>query len=209
MTLFPSAALVSFILAYFLGSIPFGLIWTRLFLKQDIRTVGSRNIGATNVLRTGNKQIAALTLFCDTLKGSLAVFISFQMSDGLFEIGMLGLCGVVLGHIFPIWLKLKGGKGVATLFGGVMMLLPMVGILALVTWSLVFIITRISSLSALVSIFGAPFCAACFYPCTLSYENMPCFLSFLLFIALCALVLFKHSDNIKRLIKGEEKPFKK
>ena len=209
MTYFFSSSAFLFMTTYFLGSIPFGLIWTRLFLKQDIRTVGSHNIGATNVLRTGNKQIAALTLFCDALKGSLAVYLAFYLSEGLFEAGMMGLCGVVLGHIFPIWLGFKGGKGVATLAGGILVLLPIVGVLALLTWVIVFSITRISSLSALISILGAPFCAACFYPCSLSYKNTSCFSSFLLFIALCLLVLFRHSDNIARLVKGEEKPFKK
>jgi len=209
MTFFSSSSFLVFGMSYFLGSIPFGLIWTRLFLKQDIRTIGSSNIGATNVLRTGSKHIAALTLFCDALKGSLAVFISLYISGDFLEAGMVGLCGVVIGHIFPIWLQFKGGKGVATLAGGVLILLPFVGTLALLTWGLVFAITRISSLSALIAVLGAPFSAICFYPCSLSFENLPCLFSFLLFLALCILVLFRHSDNIIRLWKGEEKPFKK
>ncbi|MBS0186316.1 MAG: glycerol-3-phosphate 1-O-acyltransferase PlsY [Proteobacteria bacterium] len=209
MTFFSSSSLLLFLMSYFLGSIPFGLIWTRLFLKQDIRTIGSSNIGATNVLRTGSKHIAALTLFCDALKGSLAVFMALYIGGDLFEIGMLGLCGVVIGHTFPIWLQFKGGKGVATLAGGVLVLLPFVGALALLTWGIVFAITRISSLSALIAVVGAPFSAICFYPCPLALENLPCVFSFLLFLALCILVLCRHSDNIVRLWKGEEKSFKK
>lgn len=201
--------LFSFLASYLLGSIPFGLIWMKLFLKKDIRTLGSQNIGATNVLRTGTKQIAALTLFCDVLKGSLAVILSFSLSGGLFEGGIWGLAGVVIGHIFPVWLNFKGGKGVATFAGGLLIWLPPAGLVAFMIWGLSFMLTRISSLSALIAFFLGPFYVAYFYPCSLSFENFSCFLSFDLFILLCALVIWRHGENIQRLLKGDEKSFKK
>ena len=200
------AYLISFFLAYLLGSIPFGLLWTRLFLGQDIRAIGSHNIGATNVLRTGSKKLAALTLFCDAAKGMIAVGVASYIFKNNTDGVTFALCGVVVGHIFPIWLKFKGGKGVATFAGGILILFPIPGILAILTWTLVLFLTRISSLSALIAVFLSPAYVYFFYQ-NFSPNHIISFLSQCLFIGLCLLVIYKHHENIARLLRGKEKSF--
>ena len=123
-----------FIFSYLSGSIPFGLILTKLFLKKDIRKIGSKNIGTTNVLRTGNKFLAAATLMFDILKGYVPVVITVQYFSGLIELSCLA---TFLGHIFPVWLKFKGGKGVATYLGIILALSFKFGIIFSVTWLLI------------------------------------------------------------------------
>jgi len=137
-----------FIFSYLCGSIPFGLILTKLFLKKDIRKIGSKNIGTTNVLRTGNKFLAAATLVFDILKGYVPVIITVQYFSGLIELSCLA---TFLGHIFPIWLKFRGGKGVATYLGILLALSIQLGLLFMFTWLAVSLIFRYSSLSSMFS----------------------------------------------------------
>tara|TARA_Y100000590_G_C15112811_1_gene785550 strand:- start:11 stop:592 length:582 start_codon:yes stop_codon:yes gene_type:complete len=139
-----------FILSYISGSIPFGLILTKSFLNKDIRTVGSKNIGATNVLRTGNKFIAFLTLFLDILKGIVPVLLTNHYFPNLIYLSGLA---AFLGHIFPVWLKFKGGKGVATYLGIIFALSFKLGLFFCVAWILIAFITKYSSLSSIVSAF--------------------------------------------------------
>ena len=134
--------------SYLSGSIPFGLILTKIFGDKDVRKIGSGNIGATNVLRTGNKFLAALTLFFDVLKGYVPVIISQHYFSDLIQLSCLI---VFLGHIFPIWLKFKGGKGVATYLGVLLALSPALGLLFIFTWSVVSLIFKYSSVSSIFS----------------------------------------------------------
>ena len=137
-----------FLLSYILGSIPFGLILTKLFLNQDIRDIGSKNIGATNVLRTGNKFIAALTLFLDISKGVVPVLITnYFFPNLIFLSGLMAF----LGHIFPVWIKFKGGKGIATYLGIIFVLSLKLGLFFCVSWMIVATITKYSSLSSILS----------------------------------------------------------
>jgi len=137
-----------FLLSYISGSIPFGLILTKLFLNQDIRDIGSKNIGATNVLRTGNKFIAALTLFLDISKGVVPVLITnYFFPNLIFLSGLMAF----LGHIFPVWIKFKGGKGIATYLGIIFVLSLKLGLFFCVSWMIVATITKYSSLSSILS----------------------------------------------------------
>ena len=137
-----------FLLSYISGSIPFGLIATKLFLNQDIRKVGSKNIGATNVLRTGNKYIAGLTLVLDIFKGAAPILItSYYFPSLIYLSGLMAL----LGHIFPVWLKFKGGKGIATYLGIIFALSLKLGLFFCVSWILIAFITKYSSLSSILS----------------------------------------------------------
>jgi len=137
-----------FLLSYISGSIPFGLILTKLFLNQDIRDIGSKNIGATNVLRTGNKFIAALTLFLDISKGAVPVLITnYFFPNLIFLSGLMAF----LGHIFPVWIKFKGGKGIATYLGIIFVLSLKLGLFFCVSWMIVATITKYSSLSSILS----------------------------------------------------------
>jgi glycerol-3-phosphate acyltransferase PlsY len=185
------ALLFSVIIGYLLGSIPFGYVLTKTAGLGDIRTVGSGNIGATNVLRTGNKQLAALTLFCDGLKGAIAVLIVGALFPG-FE-ALAGLMALI-GHIFPVWLKFKGGKGVATAVGVVTALAWPVGLISMLVWIAVAFIYRYSSLAALVALGLTPVEGL-----LLGYNN----LIWLLF-AMMLLIFWKHSANIRRLLNGTE-----
>lgn len=176
---------------YLLGSIPFGLVLTRLSGGGDLRETGSGNIGATNVLRSGNKPLAALTLLLDMAKGYAAVYIALQISGGL---GVLAGLGAFLGHLYPIWLKFKGGKGVATLLGVVAALIPMVGLIFAVTWLGSLALWRYSSVGGMLAAVSVPIAAFVLG----EYAMMP------MFIGLTLLVLWKHRPNIERLIAGEE-----
>ena len=181
------------LLAYLVGSIPFGLILTKLFSKQDIRGIGSGNIGATNVLRTGNKLLAAATLILDGLKGALAILVLPLFLDfGAAPIA-IGLFAI-LGHCFPVWLKFKGGKGVATTLGVLLAAVPWAGVVACVTWGIVAGLFRISSLSALVAVAVAPLATF------LIYGAAPAVVT----ILIALLVFWRHKENIQRLLKGEE-----
>lgn len=176
---------------YLLGSVPFGLVLTRLAGVGDIRAIGSGNIGATNVLRTGRKGLAAGTVLLDALKGTLAVLIGWHWGiDG----AVAGAIGAMLGHCFPAWLKFNGGKGVATFFGVLLGLhWPSVAIAALI-WAATAAVTRYSSLSALLATAAAPFIL-------LSFGQHEAAAAAAL---IAALVWLRHRANLKRLLLGEE-----
>jgi len=180
------------LLAYLLGSVPFGLVMARLFGLGDIRQIGSGNIGATNVLRTGSKPAAALTLVLDAGKGGIAVLVARALvaEDAAQVAGFAAF----LGHCFPVYLGFKGGKGVATFLGTLLALFWPAGIAACLTWLLTAAISRISSLSALV--------AAAMVPVWVSVLGMP--QAGLVTALLAALIFMRHDANIKRLLKGEE-----
>jgi glycerol-3-phosphate acyltransferase PlsY len=185
---------------YLLGSIPFGLIATRLGGAGDLRQVGSGNIGATNVLRTGRRDLALVTLLGDGGKGALAVFLAWLATrDGTVEqqAVLTSMAGgaAFLGHLFPVWLRFRGGKGVATFFGTLLAAAWPVGVIAAITWLVVAFLFRISSLAALV--------AVALSPAVVLLVDRPRPIALLaLFMAL--LVYIRHADNIRRLLKGEE-----
>jgi glycerol-3-phosphate acyltransferase PlsY len=187
--------LLVFIYSYFLGSIPFGLIITKIFLKQDIRKLGTGNIGTTNVLRTGKKSLAIATLLFDALKGYLSVIISLIYFNDLVFLSAL-IC--FIGHIFPIWLNFKGGKGVAVYLGIIMALSFPLGIIFSFSWILIAYIFRYSSVSSMV---GA--LAVLLYSIILENYSLSLFL-FITFIT----ILFTHRENIRRLKNSEESKIK-
>ena len=180
---------------YLLGSIPFGLIATRLGGAGDIRQIGSGNIGATNVLRSGRKDLAAITLIGDAGKGVVAVLLARWLThDSAFIVALAGGAAFT-GHLFPVWLKFKGGKGVATFYGVLLAACWPVGVLAAITWLAVAALLRISSLAALVA-------AALAAPFALATDQEAPYLALCLFMAV--LIFIRHKDNIGRLLKGEE-----
>jgi glycerol-3-phosphate acyltransferase PlsY len=180
------------VVAYLLGSIPFGLLLTRLAGLGDIRRIGSGNIGATNVLRTGSKGLAAATLLLDAGKGALAVLLAQRVYP---ETTMLAAVAVVLGHLFPIWLGFRGGKGVATALGALAAFLWPVALMASATWLAVAVWKRYSSLAAIVACALAPVF-------TLVVTRALAPTATVLIIAL--LVLARHRANIGRLLRGQE-----
>jgi glycerol-3-phosphate acyltransferase PlsY len=188
-----TSVLLFSVFGYLLGAIPFGLVLARLGGYGDIRKIGSGNIGATNVLRTGNKPLALLTLILDGGKGALAVAIANHF--GSFDAAMAAGLFSILGHCFPVWLKFKGGKGVATTLGMVLALAPFTGLAACATWLVVAFISRISSLSALIAMISMPISAF------LIYHDVK-------LAAVCAgvaaFVWVRHKANIQRILKGEE-----
>jgi glycerol-3-phosphate acyltransferase PlsY len=182
---------LSLAFGYLLGSIPFGLVLTRLAGLGDIRAIGSGNIGATNVLRTGNKGLALAVLLLDSGKGAAAVLLAgWAIPDS----GAPAALGAVLGHLFPVWLGFKGGKGVATTLGTLLALAWPVGLIACATWLAIALVFRISSLAALAAITAAPVAAW--------FMAGPRIAITALLIAL--LVWWKHAANIDRLVKGRE-----
>lgn len=181
--------------SYLLGSIPFGLIYTKIAGLGDVRNIGSGNIGATNVLRTGNKQIAAYTLLSDIAKGSIAVLISKKFFN---EYTLLSFLVVYMGHIFPIWLKFKGGKGVATFIGGILIVNYVLGLIFLITWGLVAKIFKISSLSAIIAFIVTLIVTFVIYDFNLT----------LLMFFFTVFSIYTHRDNIKRIVSGEESKIK-
>jgi glycerol-3-phosphate acyltransferase PlsY len=197
--------LLPVVFGYLFGSIPFGLMLTQAAGAGDIRAIGSGNIGATNVLRTGRKGLAALTLLLDGGKGAAAVIVAAVLYIHVFARGDVNsvdllawscLAGVaaVFGHVFPVWLKFKGGKGVATALGVALALAPLVGIGALITWLLVAGISRRSSVGGMASVIASPIIAYVF--------TDPLRAVSLALIAV--LVVARHSENIRRLIAGTE-----
>jgi acyl phosphate:glycerol-3-phosphate acyltransferase len=183
---------VAFVIGYLLGSIPFGLILTRLAGTQDLRSVGSGNIGATNVLRTGRKGLAAATLLLDALKGTAAVVISGYVAGS--NAAMLAGLGAFLGHLFPVWLKFRGGKGVAVYIGILLGLFWPGALFFCLLWLATAFTTRYSSLSALVAAFVTPIFLWWFGHLALAS----------LFAVLTLLLFYMHRENIKRLQSGTE-----
>ena len=181
--------------SYFLGSIPFGLILTKIFLKKDIREVGSGNIGTTNVLRTGNKYLAALTLLFDLLKGYISVYITLIYYENLTSYSAL-ICFV--GHIFPIWLKFKGGKGVATYLGVILALSYKFFFIFGISWLILSFLFRYASLSSMMSSL-----LVFLYVYFLEINNY----SLILFIFF-VIILYTHKENIVRLKDSKENKIK-
>ena len=177
--------------SYLIGSIPFGFLLTKFFLKKDIRDIGSGNIGATNALRTGNKAIGYSTLSLDILKAVLPViFIKFNYPDYIY---LSSLC-VFIGHVFPLWLKFKGGKGIATYVGILFCIDLMFGFIFIFTWLIMYLIFKYSSLSSLIASLSIPAYLLLF----LNGKNI------FFFLIMFVLIFFTHRKNIKRLINKEE-----
>lgn len=184
-------------LGYILGSIPFGLLFSKMAGLGDVRKIGSGNIGATNVLRTGNKKIAALTLLCDLLKGTAAVLIALHLSpSSAFFAGF----AAIIGHIFPVWLKFKGGKGVATSLGVYFAISWPLGLLTCLTWLIAAKLFRISSLSALIAFMLSPIVAYGL----LHWQHSADKSLFLFCNMICLTILTTHYSNISRLLRGNE-----
>ena len=185
------APTLSLVISYLLGAIPFGVILTRLGGAGDLRTIGSGNIGATNVLRTGRKGLAAATLLLDMAKGAVAVLLVAHLFPGN---ALLAAAGAFIGHCYPVWLKFRGGKGVATLMGIVVALYWPLGLVYAVVWLGLLATLRISSVAGIAAALSAPFAAAWFSRFDLV----------LLLLALALIVVWKHRENIERLFAGTE-----
>jgi glycerol-3-phosphate acyltransferase PlsY len=183
--------LFALVLGYLLGSIPFGLVLTRIAGKGDLRKIGSGNIGATNVLRTGSKPLAALTLVLDCLKATAAILIAQRLFGE--ETGMFAGAGAMLGHLYPVWLGFRGGKGVATFLGVLIPLLPIAAAVYAAAWLLLLLTIRISSVAGMGAALSAPVSAF-----VLHSSLFPMLLGF------AVLILWKHRENILRLRKGTE-----
>jgi glycerol-3-phosphate acyltransferase PlsY len=189
--------LITFLAGYLFGSIPFGFLIVHLNGKGDIREIGSGNIGATNVLRTGNKNIALITLFLDGLKAAMALLI-FEYFYGV-NLGLIAGAAALIGHCYPIWLKFRGGKGVATFFG---FLLASSWVIAAITgsvWFVVALISRMSSLAAILAAILTPLIAFSFNESKLAVVSS----------ILAVIIVFRHSENIIRIVKGTESKFGK
>jgi glycerol-3-phosphate acyltransferase PlsY len=192
----PLAALVLAVLGgYLLGSVPFGMIATRLGGAGDIRKVGSGNIGATNVLRTGRRDLALITLIGDGGKGAAAVLLAGFLLHSETAAALAGGAAFI-GHVFPVWLKFKGGKGVATFLGVLLAAAWPVGVLACLTWLAMVLVFRISSLSALT--------AAALSPLFVFATDQTPIAKLYLAVFMGVLVFIRHHENIRRLLKGEE-----
>ena len=182
--------LIIIVTSYLLGSIPFGLILTKLFLNKDIRNIGSGNIGATNVLRSGNKLIGYSTLLLDIIKAILPVlYVKFYYPDFIY----ISSLSVFLGHVFPIWLKFNGGKGVATYVGILFSINIIYGLVFGITWIIIFLVTKYSSLSSLLGSISVPV--------YLFFANGD---QTLFFVIMFVLIFYTHRENIKRLKNKEE-----
>ena len=178
------------ILSYFIGSIPFGFILTKIFLKKDIREIGSGNIGATNALRTGNKLMGYGTLFLDIVKAIIPIiYIKLNFADYIF---VASLC-IFIGHVFPVWLKFKGGKGVATYLGILFSINLIIGFVFITIWFITFLISKYSSLSSLLASLSVPIYLFIFTSQDLVFFSI-------MFI----LIFYTHRENIKRLKNKEE-----
>ena len=176
--------------SYLLGSIPFGFLLTKIFLKKDIRDIGSGNIGATNALRTGNKSLGYATLILDITKAILPVlFVKFNYPDYIF----IASLSAFLGHVFPIWLRFKGGKGVATYIGILFSINMILGLIFIVSWAATFLISKFSSLSSLIASLIVPVYLIIFD----NYNSI-------FFIIMFVLIFYTHRENVKRLKNKEE-----
>jgi glycerol-3-phosphate acyltransferase PlsY len=203
----PLASLWIVVLAYLLGSVPVGYLLVRIFRKQDIRTVGSGNIGATNVLRSGGKGLGAATFLLDVVKGAAAVLLGAWLAAPLLpgvpqrDVEALAALCAVIGHMFPIWLRFKGGKGVATGFGVFLVAAPLAAIAAITLFSLVFALTRYVSLASILGAASFPI----FAWLTVSGPRPAFFIAVQFIVAF--LIIVKHHPNIRRLLTGTEHRF--
>lgn len=184
-------AIIALLVGYALGSIPFGLLLTRWTGKGDIRDIGSGNIGATNVLRTGSKALAAATLVLDAVKGAAAVLLAKQFWP---EAANFAAAGALVGHLYPVWLRFKGGKGVATMLGILVPLFWQAALVYAALWLGLLLILRISSLAGMIAAASAPVTAA-----VLGEQAL-----FPMLLGFAMLVTWKHRENIRRLARGEE-----
>ena len=188
--------IISVLFAYLIGSIPFGKIITKILVNKDITQTGSGNIGATNVYRSVSKKAGILVLILDAIKPIIVLVIIQYLNPNLFnEYKYIFFLVSIIGHIFPIWLKFKGGKGVACFFGGNLLLMPIPTVFAMIIWLLVVKFSKLSSFGALLSIF-----VLTSYELIFIYGTLNKGIILLLFV----LIFLKHSSNIKRLIKGQE-----
>ena len=187
----PTELLFAWLLGYLLGSIPFGLVLTRIAGKGDVRDVGSGNIGATNVLRAGGKGLAAATLLLDCLKATAAILLAGRLWPGTES---YAAAGVLIGHLYPVWLRFRGGKGVATLLGILIPLLPIAAVVYALVWLGMLLTVRISSVAGIAAAVSAPISAAMLG----AQDYFPMLLGFAL------LVVWKHRTNILRLKSGTE-----
>jgi glycerol-3-phosphate acyltransferase PlsY len=222
----PGSPLIIAVVSYLLGSIPFGYLLVRIFRGQDVRQTGSGNIGATNVARTGSKGLAVATLFLDALKGYAAVIFAFRMASHIafglkgstdallpfdpgkpwhqqlaFQFAALAALCALLGHMFPIWLRFKGGKGVATALGAFLALAPMAVLVSLGVFVVAVVMTRYVSLGSILSAVVFPFAAWWLNPFVRTTAAMA------LIVASCLLIIARHKDNIRRLLAGTENRF--
>ncbi len=195
-------AIIQIVAAYLLGSIAFGIVVSKLFKLPDPRTVGSGNPGATNVLRSGKKSAAALTLLGDAFKGWFPVWLVMQPDGGVMWITSAVAIAVFLGHLYPVFHKFKGGKGVATALGVMMAISPSLALAALLTWVVIFLLTKFSSLSAIVAAMMAPVYA--WYLLDDAYHN---FEMVVVFVSI--MLVWRHRTNIQKLLNGTEAGFGK
>ncbi|WP_263365079.1 glycerol-3-phosphate 1-O-acyltransferase PlsY [Edaphobacter bradus] len=190
----------SITIAYLLGSIPFGYLLVKTFRHQDIRATGSGNIGATNVARSGAKGLGLATLLLDLLKAFVAVKIAQYLAPGNMDLAVAAAVAAILGHVFPVWLGFRGGKGVASALGVFLALTPLSALSVLVIFIIIFLITRYVSLASILASAAFPFIALHFIT-----ARTPIVLGGLIFIPL--LIIVKHHQNIRRLISGTESRF--
>jgi glycerol-3-phosphate acyltransferase PlsY len=186
---------------YLLGSIPFGVILTRLVTGEDVRSIGSGNIGATNVLRTGRKDLALATLILDAGKGAAAFLIAQALFPGVPAIAAVAGGAAFLGHLFPVWLGFKGGKGVATFMGLLLAAAWPLGLMAIATWLIVAVLFRMSSFAALVAALASPLLALLPLPLAGLPASGPVLA---LSVASAILIWLRHHENIARILKGTE-----
>jgi glycerol-3-phosphate acyltransferase PlsY len=186
-----SELLLAWLLGYLFGSIPFGLVLTRLAGKGDVRDIGSGNIGATNVLRAGGKGLAAATLVLDCLKATAAILLAGRLWPGTES---FAAAGALIGHLYPVWLRFRGGKGVATFLGVLIALLPVAALVYALVWLALLLTVRISSVAGIAAAISAPISAA-----VLGAEQL-----FPMLLGFALLVVWKHRENILRLKAGTE-----
>lgn len=193
------------IAAYLCGSIPFGLVLSSLFGKGDLRSEGSGNIGATNVLRTQGKLLGFMTFLLDAIKGIIPVLYCTHSSEAMYSYIIFTV--VIIGHVFPIWLKFKGGKGIATFFGALIALHPLFGLLSIAVWFITFKLSQISSLSGLVSVTAGFIMLVIHTCCNQNFKPLD-LLNTLPILFAVLIIFYKHLDNIKRLLSGTENKIK-
>ena len=192
--------LLTFSIAYLLGSIPFGYLLVRLVRRQDIRQVGSGNIGATNVLRSGAKGLGIATLLLDLLKGYVAVLLARHLAPTSYDLAVGAAVAAVLGHVFPVWLRFRGGKGVATALGVFLALVPLAALVALGVFIVIVLFTRYVSLASIIAAAVMPIAGLALTPL-----RSPVVIAGFLLLSL--LIIVKHHANIRRLLAGTENRF--